>query len=120
MRAGVERRLSPVTIPVALSTVTPESGDRKNTGAGVISSPLKLYARTTGRTTAPVVSRRVSPTTTDGEGRVSNWIDRTDVELPLTSLHAVTAAANASAARNPDTIARGPVIPADRPISSPG
>ena len=46
MRAGVERRLSPTTIPVALSTVTPESGERKKTGAGVISAPLKLKAPT--------------------------------------------------------------------------
>ena len=56
MRAGVERRLSPTTIPVTLSTVSPESGDKKKTGAGRISSPLKLKAWTTGRITAPVVS----------------------------------------------------------------
>src|SRR5690349_6640642 len=83
MRAGDERRLSPTTIPVTLSTVIPESGERKNTGVGRISAPLKLKAWTTGRITAPVVSRSVSPTTTDGDGRVSNWIDSTDVELPL-------------------------------------
>src|SRR5256885_10251101 len=85
IRAAVERRLSPTTVPVALSTLIPESGERKKTGAGVISAPLKLKAWTIGRTTAPVVSRRVSPTTTDGEGSVSNWSERTDVELPLTS-----------------------------------
>src|SRR6266704_4723322 len=54
----------------------------------MISAPLKLKAWTTGRTTAPVVSRSVSPKTTEGDGRVSNWIERTDVELPLMSVQA--------------------------------
>src|SRR6202049_5225287 len=51
----------------------------------MISWPLKLKAWTTGLTTAPVVSRSVSPTTTDGAARLSNTMERTDVELPLTS-----------------------------------
>src|SRR5438128_9891553 len=69
MRAGDERRLSPTTIPVTLSTVITESGERKNTGVGRISAPLKLKAWTTGRITEPVGWCRVCLRSTGGGGK---------------------------------------------------
>src|SRR2546426_12755786 len=93
----------------------------------MISAPLKLKAWTTGRTTAPVVSRRVSPKTTEGDGRVSNWIDRTDVELPLKSVQATaptieTAASIAAITKGRERERRsdtgdGSLIPTDRRVS---
>src|SRR3954470_3272332 len=120
MRAGVVRRLSPTTIPVALSTVTPESGERKYTGAGTISEPLKLKACTTGRTTAPVVSRSVSPTTTEGAGRVSNCSDSTDVELPLTSVQATAVAITVVPKKAEGHSQRRNIKPTGQPGSSRG
>src|ERR1700693_5949948 len=66
--------------------------------------------------TAPVVSRSVSPTTTEGAAKESNCIESTDVELPLTSPQA-NAAIETNA--NENTAATCPfLIPDDQPASS--
>src|SRR5437763_14369426 len=67
--AGVDLRLSPTTIPVALSTVTRESGDMNHTGAVGTSAPWLLKAWTEGVLTTPVVSRRGAATTTPRAGK---------------------------------------------------
>src|SRR6476469_7010999 len=62
--------------------------------------------------TAPVVSRRLSPTTTEGDGNVSNCSERTAVELPLMSVQATArrdepATAAKKPKRNATAFARG-------------